>query len=78
MRYPYSPSLGRRPGALVGRYAQLAEWDTALQRVETGRAAQPGAFPPEATGVTGRLWRDAIAELIARHLRTYCRFRGQV
>ena len=41
VRNPYSPGAGRRPAALVGRDAQLTEWDIALQRVEAGRTAQP-------------------------------------
>jgi hypothetical protein len=41
VRNPYSPGAGRRPAALVGRDAQLAEWDVALERVTAGRTAQP-------------------------------------
>ncbi len=41
VRNPCSPGAGRRPAALVGRDAQLAEWDAALERITAGRTAQP-------------------------------------
>lgn len=41
VRNPYSPGAGRKPVALVGRDRQRANWQTALERVELGRSAQP-------------------------------------
>ncbi len=41
MRNPYQPGAGLRPAALVGRNEQLADWDTALTRIENGRNARP-------------------------------------
>ncbi|MDA8267446.1 MAG: hypothetical protein M0013_03610 [Actinomycetota bacterium] len=44
VRNPYAPGAGGRPAALVGRDAQLAEGNVALQRVEAGLTAQPNAL----------------------------------
>ena len=41
IRNPYSPGAGRTPAALVGRDDQRESWDVALQRLESGRSAQP-------------------------------------
>jgi len=38
---PYSPGAGRPPAALVGRDAQLQNWQVALDRIQRGRTAQP-------------------------------------
>ena len=40
VRNPYAPGAGRAPAALVGRQEQLAAWDVALRRIESGRDAQ--------------------------------------
>ena len=41
VRNPYSPGAGRPPTALVGRDDHLREWDVGVERIETGRTAQP-------------------------------------
>lgn len=41
VRNPYSPGAGRPPAALVGRDSQLEQWVIALDRIESGRSAQP-------------------------------------
>lgn len=41
VRNPYSPGAGRPPAALVGRDSQLEQWGIALDRIESGRSAQP-------------------------------------
>jgi hypothetical protein len=40
IRNPYTPGAGVRPHQLVGREAQIAAFDTALQRAELRRSAQ--------------------------------------
>lgn len=44
VRNPYVPGAGRRPTALVGRDAELDEWNTGLARIEHGRTAQPAVL----------------------------------
>lgn len=38
---PYAPGAGRPPAALVGRDDELGRWRVALERIESGRTAQP-------------------------------------
>lgn len=38
---PYSPGAGRKPAALVGRDQPRRDWQIAIERVESGRTAQP-------------------------------------
>lgn len=38
---PYSPGMGRKPSALVGRDQPIAKWRVSLQRAERGRTDQP-------------------------------------
>jgi hypothetical protein len=41
---PYSPGAGRPPAALVGRDSQQQAWRVALDRIHSGRTAQPLAL----------------------------------
>lgn len=41
VRNPYSPGAGTPPAALVGRDAEIGDWDVALRRIESARPTQP-------------------------------------
>lgn len=41
VRNPYEPGAGRPPAALVGRDRTIQQWQTSLQRLETGRSGRP-------------------------------------